>query len=224
MEFEQLRLLVEQLPAMLWTTDEHLTVTAIGGAAYASLTDTAPLTRVPHRLPAMFDEQTPLIRAHRRALAGDCGDYPVEWKGRAFQCHVRPLKDAQGQTVGTIGLGVDITASREAERAIRERDVRVQKSESQYRSLVQNALYGIYRSTIDGQLLEANPALAAMLGYDSVEDLMAHDKMAAIYVDPDERMRLIEQYAGTGRIDGVEVGWKRWDNSPAASRTISTIC
>ena len=36
MEFEQLRLLVEQLPAMLWTTDEHLTVTAIGGAAYAS--------------------------------------------------------------------------------------------------------------------------------------------------------------------------------------------
>jgi hypothetical protein len=34
MEFEQLRLLVEQLPAMLWTTDEHLTVTALGGAAY----------------------------------------------------------------------------------------------------------------------------------------------------------------------------------------------
>ena len=218
MEFEQLRLLVEQLPAMLWTTDEHLTVTAIGGAAYASLTDTAPLARVPHQLPAMFDEQTPLIRAHRRALAGECGNYPVEWKGRAFQCHVRPLKDAQGQTVGTIGLGVDITKNREAERAIRERDMRVQKSESQYRSLVQNALYGIYRSTIDGQLLEANPALAVMLGYDSVEDLMAHDSMAAIYADPDERMRLIEQYAGTGRIDGVEVGWKRKDGTPITVR------
>ncbi len=208
MEFEQLRLLVEQLPAMLWTTDEHLTVTAIGGAAYASLTDTAPLARVPHQLPSMFDEQTPLIRAHRRALAGECG---------------RPLKDAQGQTVGTIGLGVDITANREAERAIRERDVRVQKSESQYRSLVQNALYGIYRSPIDGQLLDANPALAAMLGYDSVEDLMAHDKMAAIYVDPDERMRLIEQYAGTGRIDGVEVGWKRKDGSPITVRLSGRI-
>jgi hypothetical protein len=33
MECEQLRLLVEQLRAMLWTTDEQLTITAIGGVA-----------------------------------------------------------------------------------------------------------------------------------------------------------------------------------------------
>ena len=179
MEFEQLRLLVEQLPAMLWTTDEQLTVTAIGGAALKTLSETAPLTGPPHHLPAMFDEHTPLIRAHRRALAGDCGSYPVEWKGRTFRCHVRPLQDAQGETVGTIGLGVDITEHQEAEHAIRERDMRVEQSESQYRSLIQNAIYGIYRSTADGRFLEVNPALAAMLGYDSTEDLMAHDDVTA---------------------------------------------
>ena len=218
MEFEQLRLLVQELPAMLWTTDEHLTVTAIGGAAYTSLTQTAPLTNVPHQLPSMFDEQTPLIQAHRRALAGEGGNYPVEWKGRTFRCHVRPLQDARGQTVGTIGLGVDITENREAEHAIRERDMRVQRSEAQYRSLIENAIYGIYRSTADGRFLEVNPALATMLGYDSTDDLMALDNIAALYVDPDERMRLIEQYAGTGRIDGVEVGWKRKDGTHVTVR------
>ena len=218
MEFEQLRLLVEQLPAMLWTTDEQLTVTAIGGAAFKTLSETAPLTRNPHQLPAMFDEHTPLMRAHRRALAGEPGSYPVDWKGRTFRCHVRPLQDAQGQTVGTIGLGVDITENRQAEHAIRERDVRVQKSESQYRSLIQNAIYGIYRSTIDGHFLDVNPALAVMLGYDSTDDLMAHEDMATIYADPHERTRLIEQYAGTGRIDGVEVGWKRKDGTPITVR------
>jgi PAS domain S-box-containing protein len=218
MEFEQLRLLVEQLPAMLWTTDEQLTITAIGGAAIKTLAETAPLARAPHQLPAMFDEQTPLIKAHRRALAGEAGSYPVEWKGRTFRCHVRPLQDEQGETVGTIGLGVDITEHREAEHAIRERDMRVQKSESQYRSLIQNAIYGVYYSTGDGRFLEVNPALAVMLGYDSAEDLMAHADLAAIYVDPTERMRLIEQYAGTGRIDGVEVGWKRKDGTPITVR------
>jgi PAS domain S-box-containing protein len=223
MEFEQLRLLVEQLPAMLWTTDEQLTVTAIGGAAFKTLSETAPLTRNPHQLPAMFDEHTPLIRAHRRALAGEPGSYPVEWKGRTFRCHVRPLQDAQGQTVGTIGLGVDITENRQAEHAIRERDVRVQKSESQYRSLIQNAIYGIYRSTIDGHFLDVNPALAVMLGYDSTDDLMAHENMATIYADPQERTRLIEQYAGTGRIDGVEVGWKRKDGTPITVRLSGRI-
>ena len=223
MEFEQLRLLVQELPAMLWTTDEHLTVTAIGGAAYTSLTQTAPLTNVPHQLPSMFDEQTPLIKAHRRALAGEGGNYPVEWKGRTFRCHVRPLQDARGQTVGTIGLGVDITEHQEAEHAIRERDLRVQRSEAQYRSLIENAIYGIYRSTADGRFLEVNPALATMLGYDSTDDLMALDNIAALYVDPGERMRLIEQYAGTGRIDGVEVGWKRKDGTHVTVRLSGRI-
>ena len=42
---------------------------------------------------------------------------------------------------------------------------RLRRSETKYRSLIQGAAYGIYRSTIDGQILDANPAFAHMLGY-----------------------------------------------------------
>ncbi|HEV2117552.1 MAG TPA: PAS domain S-box protein, partial [Terriglobales bacterium] len=37
-------------------------------------------------------------------------------------------------------------------------------SEARYRSLVQSAVYGIYRSTLEGRFLDVNPALISMLG------------------------------------------------------------
>ncbi len=45
-------------------------------------------------------------------------------------------------------------------------------SEARYRHLFTNALEGILRISPDGHILEANPALASMTGYDSVEDLI----------------------------------------------------
>ncbi len=42
-----------------------------------------------------------------------------------------------------------------------------------YQSLIHGAAYGIARVRLDGRFVDANPALAAMLGYDSVDDLMA---------------------------------------------------
>ena len=41
-----------------------------------------------------------------------------------------------------------------------------------YRSLYENAAEGIYQSDLDGQLIAVNPAMAAMLGYSSPEELL----------------------------------------------------
>src|SRR5260370_714223 len=59
-----------------------------------------------------------------------------------------------------VGAWVDITDLKQAEQALRQ-------SEATYRSLVDNAPYGIYRSTPQGRFLAVNPALVRMLGYDS---------------------------------------------------------
>jgi two-component system cell cycle sensor histidine kinase/response regulator CckA len=69
---------------------------------------------------------------------------------------------------------------------------------------------GLYRSTTDGRLLFANPALAAMLGYASAEELLAVD-MRDIYVEPDTRGPLVERYLSAGVVDGVELRWRRKD-------------
>src|SRR5713226_5590191 len=58
----------------------------------------------------------------------------------------------------------DITDSKRVEEEL-------QKSESQFRSLVHDAPYGIYRVALDGRLLQVNPALVKMLGYESDEEL-----------------------------------------------------
>lgn len=95
------------------------------------------------------------------------------------------------------------TAERQAIAALRE-------SEARYRSLVQNATYGIYRVTESGCLLFANPALLRMLGYQSEQDLLSVQSSHTLYVDPSVRDRVHAECTRTNRVDTV-VEWRRKD-------------
>lgn len=92
------------------------------------------------------------------------------------------------------------------------------RDELSYRLLTEGALYGIYRSTVEGRFLSVNPALVAMLGYSSQEELLSVDMAGDVYADKEERGRLIAQYRDSGRISGVEVEWKRKDGKPITVR------
>ncbi|MCS6817629.1 MAG: response regulator [Blastocatellia bacterium] len=83
--------------------------------------------------------------------------------------------------------------------------------EAQYRSIFENAVVGIYQSTPQGRILVANPALARMLGYDSVEELLQVDIERDLYVDASERRRNMEVLHRTGRLNGVEFALRRRD-------------
>jgi PAS domain S-box-containing protein len=94
-----------------------------------------------------------------------------------------------------------------AEQALRD-------SEARYRSMVEGAPYGIYRSTPDGRLLDVNPAMVEMLGYGSAAELLQVNLATDVYRDPDRRSRLVEQYGDQPIFQGVEVQWKRKDGTP----------
>ncbi len=94
----------------------------------------------------------------------------------------------------------------------------LQRSEERYRSQVQSAVYGLYRSSVDGKFLDVNPALVQMLGYESAEELYALDMARDLYVNPDERKKFIEQFSDTQRIEGVETRWRRKDGKPITVR------
>ena len=72
------------------------------------------------------------------------------------------------------------------------------KNEEHYESLFENSLDGIYKSTIDGNYIDANPALVKMLGYDNKEELLSVNIPNQIYVSkkyrpsPKERNKLFE--------------------------------
>jgi two-component system, cell cycle sensor histidine kinase and response regulator CckA len=98
-----------------------------------------------------------------------------------------------------------------AEDALRE-------SELRNRSLVQSAVYGIYRSSVEDRFLDVNPALVTMLGYDRAEEVLQLSIAKDVYVEAEERARLVQQYQNSEAISGVEVRWKRRDGKPIIVR------
>ena len=123
------------------------------------------------------------------------------WVGQ----HVQLLHDDK-RVVGVQAIARDITRQKEAEERLR-------RSEARYRSLIQGAAYGIYRTNDRGRLLQVNPALVAMLGYDSADELLALGETTTLFQDPAIRDRLMEECRQSGQIDGVEVLWKRKDDT-----------
>ena len=87
----------------------------------------------------------------------------------------------------------------------------LRRSEVRYRSLVQTAVYGIYRSSLEGRFLDVNPALIGMLGYNSALEILALDPQKDVFLDPGEYTRLVDEFRRSGRMDGFEVRWKRKD-------------
>jgi two-component system cell cycle sensor histidine kinase/response regulator CckA len=90
---------------------------------------------------------------------------------------------------------------RRAEEALR-------RSEAQYRSLVDGAAFGIYRATIDGRFVTANPALVAMLGCASVDELIGIG-LPQLFVDPAVPADLIRRSRERAHFAGEEALWQR---------------
>ncbi|MGA2553329.1 MAG: PAS domain S-box protein, partial [Smithella sp.] len=117
-------------------------------------------------------------------------------------------KDSSGKPIGFMGIANDITKRKQAEEALAE-------SEERYRTLFENAIEGIFRSTVDGRVILANPALLQMLGYNAktVDEGILGNVGSQIYVDHRERERLIEILMRDGRVMGQEFQFKRMDGS-----------
>jgi PAS domain S-box-containing protein len=107
----RLAVMIERMPAVLWTTDKELRYTSSMGAGLDSLgVKSGGLTG--KTLSEYFqtnDPQHPSIAAHWRALAGESLTYELHWQKRIFESHVRPLRGTDGEIVGVIGVALDIT-------------------------------------------------------------------------------------------------------------------
>ncbi len=119
---ERLRVVIEQMPAVLWTTDAELKFTQMLGRGLQQL-------RMPSNAVngmdlfeffGTIDETHPAIAAHLRALEGLPSTYAVELFGRDLECHVEPLIDAQGAPNGIIGVGLDVTEREDLQEQLRQ--------------------------------------------------------------------------------------------------------
>lgn len=94
----------------------------------------------------------------------------------------------------------DITERRRAEDALHE-------SEERFKSLFEDAVLGLYRTTPDGEILMANPALCRMLGYESFEELQRRNLEQEGFHPGYPRERFKKEIEEKGVIIGLEASW-----------------
>ncbi len=88
----------------------------------------------------------------------------------------------------------------------------LRKNEARFTELFESLQEGIYIVTPEGSILDANPALVRMLGYDSKDDLLKRE-VAEIFVDQAERKVLKEQIEHQSMLQGREITLIRKDGT-----------
>lgn len=114
--------------------------------------------------------------------------------------------DGEARLVGTGSDLTDLLEAQAARRAI----------EARYRETHENALEGMFQTTPEGKIVNANPALARFLGYDSVAELLrcVDDIGAQLFIDPGDRRRLIQRVLAEGAVRHQVINLRRQDGTP----------
>ncbi|NLE94589.1 MAG: PAS domain S-box protein, partial [Dehalococcoidia bacterium] len=134
--------------------------------------------------------------ANTRALQGEFVVY--DWSAPSadgthyYQTSLSPIRDADGNVQGLVGIGRDITPHRKVQREL-------ELSELRYRTLFERSLDAVCLVAADGTLLEANPAYLALFGY-ATEDV-GRVNVREHYLNPAER----DEYVSALERDGAVI-------------------
>ncbi|PYQ67189.1 MAG: hypothetical protein DMF54_05315 [Acidobacteria bacterium] len=151
------RVLVEQMPAVLWSVDRDLRFSSFMGAGLSGIGQ-QPGQFLGLTLYDYFGTNEPEFRpiaAHRKALAGGSVTYEVEWKGRTFAAHVEPLRHTDGTIKGVIGSALDITKQKATEKEL-------EKSVSLLKATLDSTADGILAMDHDGKIVAHNKKFLEM--------------------------------------------------------------
>ena len=138
--------------------------------------------------PAQFE--TVIVRPDGVQVPVEITTSPTGWRGEP----------------ATLVIMRDVSERKLAEEALRA-------SEARYRTLVDNAPIGVYRTTPAGHIVDANPALIRMLGYRSFEELARRDLEKDGFEPQYERSEFRARLERDGEVVGLESAWKRKDGA-----------
>jgi FixJ family two-component response regulator len=188
----QLRILTEQMPAILWTTDRQLRFTSSWGAGLLGL-KLQPNELVGQTLFQYFktdDADHEAILPHRRALNGETVSFEIDWMGRTYRSQVDPFRESGGRIVGTVGISLDITHANEIEDEFRAaRAIQEQMFPKQVPSLPGFDLAGVCHPTAStgGDYYDYIPMPCGSLGI-VVADVSRHGFASALIMAASKRV------------------------------------
>jgi diguanylate cyclase (GGDEF)-like protein/PAS domain S-box-containing protein len=100
----------------------------------------------------------------------------------------------------------------ESERRNRILAAESRATEERYRIIFERTPAGVYRTSLDGRIVECNPAMAHVLGYDSPAEVAGRSALD-LYFDGDDRERLLARLKQHGQLTNVESRLRRKDGS-----------
>lgn len=193
----RLRLLVEQTPAILWTTDTEERFTSTMGAGLLSLKGhiaPSPGTTVTD-FHNPTDVKSRASALHHRALQGETVSFDMEIEDRVFHAHLEPLRDSQGKISGSVGVALDITERKQAEEALQTFSQRVMDAQEAERCHIARELHDEMGQSLTALYITLQQAVdqpgevpmnAQLLGQciDSVERLLQQVRSLSLDLRP----------------------------------------
>jgi len=118
----RLRVLIEQLPAILWTIDKNLRFTSAMGAGLTRVGLHA--NEIVGKTLSEFFETSDAnflpITSHRRAVMGEPNTFHMEWRNGSYACHAEPLRNENGRCEGAICMALDVSDRKKLEEQLRQ--------------------------------------------------------------------------------------------------------
>ena len=202
---QKLRTIVGNAPVVLFALDRDGNFTHSEGKGLEGL-GVKPGEVVGKSVWDVYRKFPDLLEHVRRALSGDAHTATVRLGDVSFETRYAPHRDSDGRVEGVIGVAFDVTEQRRAEQALRS-------SEARYRTLFEKNLAGVFRTTLDGRILDCNESFARIFGYSSPAEAL-HQPALDYYQDPGDRTAFLTRIQERHSISNYEMLARRRDGTP----------
>jgi PAS domain S-box-containing protein len=155
------------------------------------------------KVSSVDDEKNTLLRRERRATREALRISEEKHRKARDELEMRVQERTAELAQANRELQAEIAERKRAEEALRD-------SEQRYRSLFERVPVGLYRTTAEGQILDANPTQVLMLGYPDLETLLRTSATDS-YVNPEDRERWQATIENNRVLDNVEVQLRQYN-------------
>jgi len=107
----------------------------------------------------------------------------------------------------------ELDSFRERASKLKQVEEELKHSEEQFKELSENTFVGVYRTTPDGRITMANPALVRMLGYSSFEELSQRNLEKEEFAPQYPRSIFKDLIEREGKVVGLESAWRKRDGT-----------
>lgn len=184
---EYLRLILRQVPGVVWATDRELRFTYVHGQMM--LDDVESQQRLVgttlYDFVGSHEPTEPAVAHHLAALTGARQSFQYVRRGRSFEVLIEPLRDAGGVVVGCVGAAIDVTD-------LRETQERLARSEASLAEAQRVAHVGSFEWSGRTDRMTWSEELLRIYGITVAESSTTFDAfLAMIHADDEARVRAI---------------------------------